>query len=142
MDTLSDNKSKDILKGTTLQVYRLMLKARKPIGVREVQRALHLSSSSVAMYHVSKLEDAGLLRYENGQYVINEVLFDNIIVFHHFLIPKTFFYSMFALVAAILELSFFKPLILVPEYFFSTIVTYLLALIFLYEALKTWLESK
>jgi predicted transcriptional regulator len=59
------DQTKDVLKGTTLEVYRFLLKSNKPVGTRELQRALNLSSSSVATYHLSKLEDAGLLKRES-----------------------------------------------------------------------------
>ena len=62
MSSVAADESKEVLKGTTLEVYRFLLKSSKPVGTRELQRALDLSSSSVATYHLSKLEDAGLLK--------------------------------------------------------------------------------
>ena len=67
------------LKGTTYRVYRLMLKQRKPVGISDLQRALGLSSPSVSEYHVKKLLRLGLIREEQGGYVIEKVVFDNII---------------------------------------------------------------
>ena len=72
--SLGSDKTDDVLRGTTLEVYHFILKSGKPIGVREVQRALNLSSPSLAVYHMSKLEEAGLLKRENGDYVINKVV--------------------------------------------------------------------
>jgi predicted transcriptional regulator len=51
-----------------------MLKTNKPYGIRDVQRALNLSSPSIAQYHMSKLEHAGLLKREGGNWVINKVM--------------------------------------------------------------------
>lgn len=73
MSSLSQEDSAAILKGTSLDVYRLLLKANKPLGIRETQRALNLSSPSVAQYHLSKLENVGLLKRENGNYSVYTV---------------------------------------------------------------------
>jgi predicted DNA-binding transcriptional regulator len=42
------DESSDVLKGTALDIYRLLLRSRKSLGIREIQRALKLSSPSVA----------------------------------------------------------------------------------------------
>lgn len=55
---------KDVLRGLTLKVYRFILKNDKPVGIREVQRALNLSSPTLALYHMNKLEEAGLIKKE------------------------------------------------------------------------------
>jgi predicted DNA-binding transcriptional regulator len=44
---LDEKESSDALKGTALEIYRFMLKANKPIGVREVARALNLSKEQL-----------------------------------------------------------------------------------------------
>jgi hypothetical protein len=46
---------------------------------REVQRALNLSTPSLAAYHLAKLEDAGLIKKEKGTYVINKVVLEDYI---------------------------------------------------------------
>ncbi len=47
-DRAVSNEAGTVLKGTTLEVYRFLLKSGKPVGVRGVQRALNLSSPSLA----------------------------------------------------------------------------------------------
>lgn len=54
------------LRGTTLRAYWLLLRTGRPMGVREVQRALRLSSSSVAQYHLERLEGLGLVKKQVG----------------------------------------------------------------------------
>lgn len=49
------DEAQDKLKGTTLEVYRFLLKSNKPVGAREIQRNLKLSTPSLAVYHLSKL---------------------------------------------------------------------------------------
>jgi len=138
---LSDRESKDILKGTTLEIYRLLLKTNKPLGIREIQRALNLSSPSQAQYHLNKLEEAGLLKREMGNYVINKVLLENCVRISRFLIPRYLFYSIFAIAILLIELILLRPAILTREYFFFTAATLIFVLIFCYETAKVWLKG-
>ena len=63
---MASGEPEEALRGTTLEIYRFLLKRNTPVGAREVQRALNLSSPSLATYHLSKLEETGLIRKENG----------------------------------------------------------------------------
>lgn len=139
--TLTSDEAENALKGTTLEVYRFLLKSGKPVGIREVQRALSLSSPSLAVYHLSKLEDAGLLRREKGDYILNKVLLEHSIRISRFLIPRYLFYSVFAVSALVMELTLLRPPILTSGYFFSTIVISICALAFCYETVKAWIKG-
>ena len=141
MKSLAEDESKEVLKGTTLEVYRFLLKSNKRVGIRELQRALNLSSSSVATYHLSKLEDAGLLKREEGGYSVNKFLLENSVKISRFLIPRYFFYSIFALAVLILELTAMAPAALYREYVFSVIATVVFVFFFVYETAKTWLRG-
>jgi len=63
------------LKGNTLRVYSYILRVRKSVSAREIQRGLRLSSPSVALHHLEKLRKLGLIKKDNmGQYnLIEEV---------------------------------------------------------------------
>ena len=55
------------LKGLTLRIYWHILGSKKrSVGVRPVQRALRLSSPSVALHHLEKLRTLGLLEKDQG----------------------------------------------------------------------------
>ena len=56
--------AKERLRGTTLKVYLLLVGRKR--GVREIQKALGLSSPSVVHYHLTKLQEMGLV--EQDQY--------------------------------------------------------------------------
>ena len=57
------------LSGTTLNVYLHVVKKGKPVGPRDVMKALNLSSHSVAYRHLQKLEDLGYLQKNDyGEY--------------------------------------------------------------------------
>jgi DNA-binding transcriptional ArsR family regulator len=135
---LTDQDSKDVLRGITLEIYRLLLKTNKPHGIREIQRVLNLSSPSQAQYHLNKLEEAGLLKREMGNYVINKVLLENTVRISRFLIPRYLFYSVFALAILFIEVIFLRPNVLNREYFFFTVSTFVFVLIFWYETIKVW----
>jgi hypothetical protein len=60
----------DELEGTTLNVYLHVVKKGKPVGPRDVMKALNLSSPSVAYRHLQKLEDFGYLQKNDyGEYI-------------------------------------------------------------------------
>lgn len=61
------------LRGKTLQVYWYLLKAGsdRSFGVREVQRGLGFKSPSVALHHLEKLRELGLLsKTSTGEYMV------------------------------------------------------------------------
>lgn len=135
---MATDESKEVLKGTTLEVYRFLLKSNKPVGTRELQRALNMSSSSVATYHLSKLEDAGLLKREAGGFTVSKYMLENSVKISRFLVPRYFFYSVFAVAVLVLELTLLRPESLYREYIYSVVATCLFVFFFCYEAVKTW----
>jgi len=59
--------------GKTWDVYLCILTSSAPIGVREIWRALGLSSPSLAQYHVNKLVELKLIENTvDGKYVTND----------------------------------------------------------------------
>lgn len=59
------------MKGNTLRVYWVLLsKPEGAAGVREVQRALKFSSPALAVYHLEKLTELGLVEKTNADYKI------------------------------------------------------------------------
>jgi hypothetical protein len=62
------------LKGNTLRVYLYVLKSTGDVGAREVQQALGFSSPTLAVYHLDKLVELGLLEKKFGEYrLVREV---------------------------------------------------------------------
>ncbi len=138
---MSADESERALKGTTLEVYRLLLKKNKPVGVREVQRALNLSSPSVATYHLTKLEDMGLLKKESSGYMVNKFLLEYSVKVSRFLIPRFLFYAIFSFAVLMIELTLMRPVMLTREYIFSVVATSIFFVVFSYETAKTWLRG-
>ncbi|MEM2099370.1 MAG: ArsR family transcriptional regulator [Candidatus Bathyarchaeia archaeon] len=113
----------------------------RPLGIREIQRALNLSSPSQAQYHLNKLEEAGLLKREIGNYVINKVLLENCVRISRFLIPRYLFYSVFAIAILLIEVVLLRPVVLNREYFLFVAATLIFVLIFCYETVRVWLKG-
>ena len=132
----------EALTGTTLRVYRYALKTGKPIGVREVYRALSLSSPTLSSYHLLKLERAGLLKQTNEGYVVDKVIFHNFIRLRRSLIPRYLFYCLFFSSITIIELIFLRPTILTREYILVVVVSFLAASSYLYETVRIWGKNR
>jgi hypothetical protein len=138
MSSDAADQPREVLKGTTLEVYRFLLKSSKPVGTRELQRALGFSSSSVATYHLAKLEDAGLLKREAGGFTVSRYLLENSVKVSRFLVPRYFFYAAFALAVLLVELTLLRPPVLYQEYVFSLVATVVMVVFLCYETVMTW----
>ena len=135
------SESKDILRGLTLKVYKHILKSDKPVGIREVQRALNLSSPTLALYHINKLEEAGFIKKEQDGYVADRIILKNVIRLRRLLIPRDFFYTVFFVTSLIFEVAFLKPPTLTREYVFSLGVISVAAATSIYETAKALSEK-
>jgi hypothetical protein len=89
----------DALEGKTLNVYSYMVNEGKPVGPREVMRAMNLSSPSVAYWHLQKLESLGLLQKDAyGEYVVKEKIgVSGHLWIGNKLVPRLMCYSLFFL---------------------------------------------
>jgi predicted DNA-binding transcriptional regulator len=125
------------LKGTTYRVYRYMLKRGKPLGISEVQKGLRLSSPSVSQYHIKKLLRLGLIREEEGGYVVDRVVIDNIIRIRRVSIPVQAAYVAFFAATLVVLLALLKPAVMTSLYFFALVVNCAALGASLFEAVKT-----
>jgi len=133
--------------GTTYDVYLCILTSNSPIGVREIWRALKLSSPSLAQYHVNKLMELKLIEPQAGKYVTNDQeqleALRSFLMLRGMLIPRMVVYA--ALSAGILT-SFlllypitwdFRDLVTVAVCLFS-IATFSFEAIKQYRGLTVW----
>lgn len=131
------------LRGKAWKVYWLLLKNGHPLSVRQVQRALHFSSPSIAHHHLEQLRDLGLVEKQEigGQYILVSPV--KIGVLRHYvklgglLFPRYFFYAVFSTVFYIAFLLFLLQGFTRENLFiitFGAIVT----VVFWYEAYKVW----
>ena len=132
----------EVLTGNIAQVYRYAIKQRKPIGIREVQRALKLSSPTLAAYHLDKLEEAGLLKQTPDGYIVEKLVLENFVRLRQLLLPKYLFYFVVFAAAVIFQIVLFRPSQLTREYLFSTSMLLVAAAYFAYETVTTLLKKK
>lgn len=88
------------LRGTTLRVYWYMLSQDESVGVREVQRAIGMSSPSVASHHLSKLVSWELVeQLPDNSYEVSRVVkvgvLKNFIDFRGRFLPRYVFVAIF-----------------------------------------------
>ena len=135
-----DNAIESELRGNTLRVYWYMLSQNESVGVREVQRAIGMSSPSVASHHLSKLVSLELVEkkpdnsYEVGR-VVKVGILRNFIDFRGRFLPRYMFVAIFftAYTLAYIALS----LIAFPSLFDR----YIAISIGVIGALFAWIES-
>ena len=92
--------------GTTLRVYWYLFKSSRAVGVRETQRALSLSSPSIALYHLEKLRELGVVeKNAGGDYSLREqVQVGSLKAFlkvGRLILPRYLFYAIFLSTAVI-----------------------------------------
>ncbi|MHB8567254.1 MAG: winged helix-turn-helix domain-containing protein [Nitrososphaerales archaeon] len=151
-----------ILTGTTMRVYKYLVTLGRPVGPREIQRELDLSSPSLAIFHLEKLEKADLVtRKDDGTFLIDRTYLKHYVRLRRFLIPRYFFY---AVLTSLFLLGWFVILViplrvdggliqggsfwvvlqssnsffLVMIYSYGLIINLILCGVFWYETMKVW----
>lgn len=130
-----------VLAGTTLKVYRFIFRQGRPVGVRDIQRGLGLSSPSVALYHIRKLVDAGLVREDSEGYVVDKIMFENMIRVRRMIIPFQATYASFFATTLIVYLTLLRPENFTSTYVFGLTVNFAAILFSLYECLRAFKKS-
>lgn len=95
---MNDERVASELKGNTLRVYWCLLKSSKGFaGPREVQKKLGFSSPALAVYHLDKLNELGLVEKVSGEYHLTRMV--EVGVLKHFMkfkgliIPRNILYA-------------------------------------------------
>ncbi|MFX0023283.1 MAG: hypothetical protein ACFE9S_13230 [Candidatus Hermodarchaeota archaeon] len=137
--------TEEFLQGKTLQVYWYFF-TKRHAGVREIQKALKISSSGTVSYQITKLLKAGIISKndEEGKYSIKEDLKIGILRFFIrignrtmprislYLIIYSFGFITFLILAIIQGINFFSDLLNMILLFFLIIGT----IIFIVESFK------
>ncbi len=134
------------LKGKTLQVYWYLLgSSSHSSGVRELQRALKFSSPSVAVHHLEKLQNLGLVKKKGtGEYVIVEEVKVGLLRFFtrvgRFLTPRYLFYSVWLSTMLVAYLLLYGVTGSVHN-FFALAFGIIGCLVLWFETIKLWREK-
>jgi len=135
-----------MLKGKTLIVYWYMLQQPShTVGVREVQRSLGFSSPSIAVHHLEKLHDLGLIQKNaTSDYVLEEEVKVGILKFFtrmgRYLVPRYLFYSLLfsTMLASYLGLCFWVH---IAPSFYATMFALTAAILFWLETFRLWRQK-
>ena len=127
------------LRGKTLKVYMYMLKQGKPVGVREVQRELGLSSPSVAFHHLEKLMRLKVVEQDQmDNYVIAKKVDPGIlqafVSVGRFSVPRVGFYAAFFTTVALAYVAYNLGGLDV----YALVGTVGASAVFWYELLRIW----
>jgi len=93
-----EEKVASVLTGNTLRVYWFLLRSSDGIvGARETQRALGFSSPALAVYHLDKLAELGLVEKTDGEYrlvkTVNVGVLKQFVRFGAFMLPRHLLYA-------------------------------------------------
>ena len=128
------------LRGNTLRVYWYMLSQDSSVGVREVQRAIDMSSPSVASHHLTKLESLELIeKNPDNSYQLKKLVkvgvLQNFIAFRGHLLPR---YSFVAIFFSVYTLVYFLMTLWAPLGLFDRYIGLGVGII---GAVFAWLET-
>jgi DNA-binding transcriptional ArsR family regulator len=131
------------LKGKTLLIYwYLIQQSSHTAGAREVQRALRFSSPSIAVHHLEKLQDLGLVEKKGtGDYMLVEEVKVGILRFFmrmgRFVVPRYLFYSILlsTMLATYLALCLVSQ---VYPSFYAVVFALVASLLFWFETIRLW----
>lgn len=138
----SDDEFGGELKGNTLLIYWYMIRVNKPLGAREIQRKTGLSSSSLALHHLNKLIELGLVKTDKyGQYIVARRVAPGLLSMYvgtgrlfapRFVLYAIFFTSIFvsSIYLLLSRLDAVSVLLLIVSFFASVI--------FWHETYKVW----
>ncbi|MEM3770114.1 MAG: ArsR family transcriptional regulator [Candidatus Bathyarchaeia archaeon] len=144
MSAEDEDKLEYALRGKAWKVYWLLLKNGRPMSVREVQRALHFSSPSVAQHHLEQLREVGLVKKQEAgshYYLAGEI---KIGVLRHFvklgklLFPRYLFYAVFSTTFYAIYLILSMPNF-TRESLSLIVFGAIVSAIFWYETIRVWL---
>lgn len=132
------------LKGNTLRVYWYLVQCQgNCAGPRQIQRELGFKSSALAVYHLDKLLDLGLVRKDMGEYQITEIVdvgvLKQFMKVGSFMIPRYITYATMISVLFVFFLTQFRDLNFYS--LFALIFGSLSTGIFWYETVRVW-QSK
>ncbi len=143
---IKDNREK-VLQGKTLQVYWYILTHHRA-GVREIQKALKISSSGTVAYQLDKLMKVGIISKndEDGKYYVKESVKKGVLGFYFHLgplmIPRYYLYLVINILCVI-------GYILLARIYGDVFITHPASLLFLFfiifftsvfifESMKIW----
>lgn len=141
---MTENRLEAILKGNTLRVYWFLLSRPDGLaGAREVQHALMFSSPNLAVYHLEKLVELGLVENTNVGYkvvkTVNVGVLKQFVRFRMFMLPRHFLYATMFTTLLVFYLTQLKAMNFYSA--FALILGLLATIVTWYETFKAWKQK-
>ena len=145
MNSVNDETSpstEEELHGNTLSIYWFMIRENQPHSAREIQRRVGLSSNSLALHHLKKLIDLGLVTTDEfGSYIvarrISKGLLGLFIGSGKFFVPRHVIYAA-ACTGFLIPYLMFLPFLLNPAGVVLLIGHIIVTLVFWLETYRIW----
>ncbi|QKQ99604.1 winged helix-turn-helix transcriptional regulator [Metallosphaera tengchongensis] len=129
------------LTGTRRKIYYYLMKQNGPVPLRRIQRELDLSSPSLVLYHLKKLEENGLVKETTEGYVVTKVILADYIKVFNVLVPRSAFLVSFL----IASLALLWIINLINPYVVSLFASVVIAIptgIFIVDVVKKYNEIR
>ncbi len=129
------------LQGTALRIYWHLIRQRTPTGIRDIQRALRLSSPSLVRHHLDHLEQAGLVQQtREGPVAVRNIrvgALEMFIGFGRLQLPRQIFYAAFFSTILIFFVIFGSRVLTMETVLLMGVLVFGLVSS-IYEAWRTW----
>ena len=121
------------------RIYWFMLSKKEPVGVREIQRGLGISSPSVVSHHLDRLKGAGIVSVDDyGKYTLESKVEVGVMQAFtrvgSFMLPRFAFYAVFFTTSLVLYLLLFGG----NANVYATVFGAAGSLFSLYETYRVW----
>jgi hypothetical protein len=138
---MSDARLASELQGNTLRVYWYLVNSSKTsVGPRDVQRKLGFSSPNLAVYHLDKLVELGIVEKVAGEYhvtrIVNVGVLKQFTKIRGFFFPRQVIYASMWMTLFIFYIYEFRELNFYS--YFAFLFGLLGAVILWFEALNNW----
>ncbi|ACP34232.1 regulatory protein, ArsR [Sulfolobus islandicus Y.G.57.14] len=129
------------LTGTARKIYLYLLRQKRPVGIRKIQKDLNLSSPSVVSYHIKKLIEDGLVKEVDEGYIVTKVILEDYIRFRSALVPRSIFLTSF-LVSSLVILIYLIISHPFSADIFSLVVVFIITIISVYDVTRKYKKLK
>ncbi|MEM0363359.1 MAG: winged helix-turn-helix domain-containing protein [Saccharolobus sp.] len=129
------------LTGTSKRIYYYLIKQKKPVGIRKIQKDLNLSSPSIVSYHLKKLMEEGLVKEVEDGYIVTKVIIEDYIKLKNTIVPRSVFLASFSVSSFFISiyLAIYHPF---SATIFSLVVLFIVSVLFIYDIVKKYRKLK
>ncbi|QXJ31533.1 winged helix-turn-helix domain-containing protein [Saccharolobus shibatae] len=129
------------LTGTARKIYIYLLRQKRPVGIRKIQKDLNLSSPSIVSYHIKKLIEDGLVKEVDEGYIVTKVILEDYVRFRSAIVPRSIFLTSF-LVSSLLILIYLIISHPFSADIFSLVVVFIITVISVYDVTRKYKKLK